>query len=216
MKKKIIALIATLVLSGTNVYAQFNTIREKTVRYKVIVINDVAEKHKEISLVNDTSQTKGASAVDTLQQQKPSKIAERTKRTIGVSYPLRNIVVTSPYGYRRNPFTGKRTFHNGIDLRANYEPVYSMLSGRAIKVSKNKNSGIYVILRYGNFTVSYCHLSNALVKKGDYIIAGQPIGISGNTGRSTGPHLHINIKMKNRTINPLIFIKNQIKQDKSN
>ncbi len=200
MKQTIIALIATFVLSGTNVYAQFNTVREKAVRYKVNVINDEVEKQKEVSLVSDTSQTKGASAVDTLQQQKPSKTAERTKHTIGVSYPLRNIVVTSPYGYRRDPFTGKRTFHNGIDLRANYEPVYSILPGEVVKVSRNKRAGIYITVKSGNFLISYCHLYSASVRNGDYLNAGQTLGISGNTGRSTGPHLHITIKYKSKSI----------------
>ncbi len=202
MKQTIITLIATFVLSGTNVYAQFNTIREKAVRYKVNIINDVAEKHKEISLVSDTSQTKGASAVDTLQQQKPSKTAERTKHTIGVSYPLRNIIVTSPYGYRHDPFTGKRTFHNGIDLRANYEPVYSILPGEVVKVSRNKRAGLYITVKSGNFLISFCHLSTASVQKGDFLYAGQSLGVSGNSGRSTGPHLHLTMKYYQKAMNP--------------
>ncbi len=206
MKQTIIALIATFVLSGTNVYAQFNTVREKAVRYKVNVINDEVEKQKEVSLVSDTSQTKGASAVDTLQQQKPSKTAERTKHTIGVSYPLLNIVVTSPYGYRRDPFTGKRTFHNGIDLRANYEPVYSILPGDVVKVSRNKRAGIYITVKSGNFLISYCHLSSVSVQKGDGISNGQEIGVSGNSGRSIRAHLHLTAKYRNQYINPKYFL----------
>ncbi len=207
MKQTIIVLIATFVLSGTNVYAQFNTVREKAVRYKVNVINDEVEKQKEVSLVSDTSQTKGASDVDTLQQQKPSKTAERTKHTIGVSYPLRNIVVTSPYGYRRDPFTGKRTFHNGIDLRANYEPVYSILPGEVVKVSRNKRAGIYITVKSGNFLISYCHLSSVSVQKGDHLNAGQTLGISGNTGHSTAPHLHITIMHNHTMVNANLFLK---------
>ncbi len=189
-------------------YAQFNTIREKTYGYKVEVIDESNEtnKQKEVSRqVCDTSKTTMVSVADSILQQKPMQIEERTKHEKLVSYPLRNIVITSPFGYRRDPFTGKRTFHNGIDLRANYEPVYSMLPGRVIKVSKDKRSGIYVTLKSGNFLISYCHLSSVTVRKGDYLNAEQTLGISGNTGRSTGPHLHLTIKYKNESINPTFF-----------
>ena len=207
MKQTIIALITTFALSGSDVYAQFNTIRERVVRYKVEVISEEAEKRKEATHVSDTSQTKGASAVDALQQQEPIKTAERTKHTIGVSYPLRNIVVTSPYGYRRDPFTGKRTFHNGIDLRANFEPVYSMLPGEVIQVGHDKRAGIYITIQTGYFTITYCHLSNVLPKKKQFVKASERIGISGSTGRSTGPHLHITCKdRKQNHFNPLVLL----------
>ncbi len=199
-----------MLLNFSMAYAQFNTIREKTYRYKVEVIDESNDTNKQIEVSQqlcDTSKTTMVSVADSIQQQKPIQIEERTKHEKLVSYPLRSIVITSPFGYRRDPFTGKRTFHNGIDLRANYEPVYSMLPGRVIKVSKDKRSGIYVTLQHGNFTVSYSHLSNTIVRKGDYLVAGQPVGISGSTGRSTGPHLHITIMLKEGFFNPSQFFK---------
>ncbi len=189
-------------------HAQFNTIREKTYRYKVKVIDESndANNQKEVSQqLCDTSNTTMDSVAESTHQQKPIQKEKRTKHEKLISYPLRNIVITSPFGYRRDPFTGKRTYHNGVDLRANYEPVYSMLPGKVIKVSKDKRSGIYVTVKSCNFLISYCHLSSVSVRKGDYLVAGQPIGISGNTGRSTGPHLHISLKLKNRYLNPLII-----------
>ncbi len=190
--------------------AQFNTIKEKTYRYKVEVIDESndANNQKEVSLqLCDTSNTTMASVADSIHQQKPIQKEKRIKHEKLVSYPLRNIVITSPFGYRQDPFTGKKTFHNGVDLRANYEPVYSMLPGKVIKVSKDKRSGIYVTVKSSNFLISYCHLSSVSVRKGDYLVAGHPIGISGNTGRSTGPHLHLTIKVGGKAINPLLLFK---------
>ncbi len=125
---------------------------------------------------------------------------------MSVSYPLKKIMVTSPYGRRKDPFTGKRSNHKGLDLRASGEEVYSMMSGEVVKVSYDKRSGNYVSIRHGDYTVSYCHLSKALVKKGAQVLPGEVVAISGNTGRSTGPHLHITAKYGKKHIDPAILL----------
>ena len=125
---------------------------------------------------------------------------------MSVSYPLKKIMVTSPYGRRKDPFTGKRSNHKGLDLRASGEEVYSMMSGEVVKVSSDKRSGNYVSIRHGDYTVSYCHLSKALVKKGAQVMPGEVVAISGNTGRSTGPHLHITAKYGKKHIDPAILL----------
>lgn len=84
--------------------------------------------------------------------------------------------------------------HNGIDLSARYENVYSMFPGTVVRVGQDGRSGKYVTVRTGNYTISYCHLSQQLVKESDFIVAGTTIAVSGNTGASTGPHLHITAK----------------------
>jgi len=76
---------------------------------------------------------------------------------------------------------GKRALHNGINLRADNEEVYAMMFGRVEKVGRDGRSGIYVTLRHADYLVSYCHLSQAQVRKGDIVLAGQPVGVSGNT-----------------------------------
>ena len=124
---------------------------------------------------------------------------------MSVSYPLKKIMVTSPYGRRKDPFTGKRSNHKGLDLRASGEEVYSMMSGEVVKVSSDKRSGNYVTIRHGDYTVSYCHLSKILVKKGTQVLPGEVVAISGNTGRSTGPHLHITAKYGKKHIDPAIL-----------
>lgn len=125
---------------------------------------------------------------------------------MSVSYPLKKITVTSPYGRRKAPFTNKRSNHKGLDLRARNEEVYAMMPGRVVKVSSDKRSGNYVTIRHGDYTVSYCHLSKALVKKGAQVMPGEVVAISGNTGRSTGPHLHITAKYGQKHIDPAILL----------
>ncbi len=112
--------------------------------------------------------------------------------------------ITSHYGYRIDPFTAKRKFHSGIDLSAsNNEKVYSMTNGRIKSVGYDKNGyGNYIIIETGDFEFTYAHLTASIGKKGTYIKAGTPIGLSGSTGRSTGEHLHLTIKHKRKSIDP--------------
>ena len=128
------------------------------------------------------------------------------ERYMSVSYPLRRIKVTSPYGYRKDPFTGKRKFHGGLDLHARGDEVMAMMSGRVIKVGQDKISGKYVTLRHGRYTVSYCHLSKILVVRGTMVRPRDVVGITGSTGRSTGEHLHITCKMDGRSVNPSVML----------
>lgn len=132
-------------------------------------------------------------------------------RYLSVCYPLKKMTVTSNYGSRRDPFTGKKTFHSGMDLKANKEEVYCMFDGVVQKIGSDNRSGLYVILRHGEYTVSYCHLSQVKCSVDDRLFAGDLVGISGNTGRSTGPHLHITCKYKGESRNPVVLI-NYIKE----
>jgi len=96
--------------------------------------------------------------------------------------------------------------HNGIDLSARYENVYSMFPGTVIKVGQDSRSGKFVTVRTGDYTISYCHLSQQLVKENAFVYAGTNIAISGNTGASTGPHLHITAKKDGKAFNPAILL----------
>jgi murein DD-endopeptidase MepM/ murein hydrolase activator NlpD len=117
--------------------------------------------------------------------------------------------LTSGYGNRIDPFTGKRAFHEGIDLAVpeNTE-VVSCGTGRIEKAGYNRTNGNYIIIDHDNKYKSYYgHLSRVNVKKGDEVEKGQVIGLSGNTGMSTGPHIHFQISFGGKTINPLSIIK---------
>ena len=123
-----------------------------------------------------------------------------------VALPLEKIHINSGFGMRRHPIYHKRIMHNGIDLSARYEKVYSMFPGTVIKVGQDSRSGKFVTVRTGDYTISYCHLSQQLVKENEFVNAGTNIAISGNTGASTGPHLHLTTKKDGQAINPTIML----------
>ena len=123
-----------------------------------------------------------------------------------VALPLEKIHINSGFGMRRHPIYHKRIMHNGIDLSARYEKVYSMFPGTVIKVGQDSRSGKFVTVRTGDYTISYCHLSQQLVKENEFVNAGTNIAISGNTGASTGPHLHLTTKKDGKAFDPTILI----------
>lgn len=131
-----------------------------------------------------------------LSQQAPFSQRERLLATyMSVSYPLVTIHITSHYGYRATPFTGRRTLHNGIDLRAaNRSEVYAMLAGRVVSAGHDRASGNYLTIKSGFYIITYCHLSCILVRKNLAVAPCFLVALSGNTGRSTGLHLHISLK----------------------
>lgn len=131
---------------------------------------------------------------------------EQTDRLPALVSPLRQIFVTSPFGWRRDPFTKSKARHSGLDLRAYYEPAYAMMYGEVICVGKDKRSGLYVTIRHGDFTVSYCHLSKVTVTIGTLVVPGTIVAITGNSGKSTAPHLHLSVKKDGRHIDPAILL----------
>ncbi len=135
-----------------------------------------------------------------------TKYTESSAIYNGISLPLKRIKVTSPFGMRKDPFTGEWRMHNGIDLYAENDEVYAMLAGTVKKVGYDSRSGNYVILQHGEYTISYCHLSAVTVKENMPVLAGDVVGITGNTGRSTGEHLHITCRKDGRYLNPSIVL----------
>ncbi len=119
--------------------------------------------------------------------------------------------ITSPFGNRvRN---GKTEFHNGIDMKANYENVYSVLDGIVTETGwDNKGAGNYIKIKHFNrFETAYLHLSEIYYRDGEYVKAGFVIAKSGNSGNSTGPHLHFSVKEFGQSINPTHFLNDLIK-----
>lgn len=125
----------------------------------------------------------------------------------------RKISITSPYGARTHPIFGTSKFHNGIDLAANYENVYSVLDGIVTETGwDNKGGGNYIKIRHFNrFETAYLHLSEIYYRAGERVNAGFIIAKSGNSGNSTGPHLHFSVKEFGQSINPAHFLNDLIK-----
>ena len=128
-----------------------------------------------------------------------------------VALPLKDIHINSPFGMRRDPMNRRKgRMHYGLDLRAKYEDVYSMLPGTVTAVGTTTADGKYVTIDYGICTCSFLHLSKIDVANGQHVSAGQKIAISGNTGRrTTGPHLHLSCKWSDtgKYFDPRILLK---------
>ena len=201
MKRKIVALWVISCLAVSSAKAQFNTVSDNVCRYKV--------KKVEEKFLLPANQPVDSIQANLLQQETDS-VDSKQKQWISsypsITYPLKSIKVTSPYGYRRDPFTGKLSWHNGLDLRAKNEPAYSMMEGIVEKIGYDSRSGNYVTLKHGNYHVSYCHLSSVIVGKGERVFSGTIVGVTGNTGRSTGCHLHLTCKKDGESFNPTILL----------
>lgn len=113
--------------------------------------------------------------------------------------------VTSRFGYRRNPFTGRgREMHSGVDLRGRTgENIKTTAKGTVTFAGYKGGYGNVVMIRHANgFETRYGHLSRIRVKRGQRVDVGSVIGLLGSTGRSTGPHLHYEVIKNGKNLNP--------------
>jgi murein DD-endopeptidase MepM/ murein hydrolase activator NlpD len=123
-------------------------------------------------------------------------------------YPIR-ARLTSPFGWRDDPFTGARTYHAALDLAAALgTPVKASMKGTVSSAGQNAVYGKFVIITHSNgYQTMYGHLSAISVAQGTTVEQGAKIGEVGSTGRSTGPHLHFALFKNSRAVNPLEFLK---------
>lgn len=119
--------------------------------------------------------------------------------------PLRRgYYISSRYGWRNNPFVGRRTFHNGVDMATSQgTAVYAALDGTVIQTGYDVTFGNFVVIaHHSGYQTMYAHLSKILVERGKRVTTNTRIGNVGNTGQSTGPHLHFTVYKNRSTINP--------------
>lgn len=112
--------------------------------------------------------------------------------------------VSSPYGMRTHPVLGIKKLHNGVDLKVpEGTPVMAAQSGTVATAKEDRFNGKYIVIDHGyGVRTSYCHMSQLDVKEGDEVERGAGIGLSGNTGRSTGAHLHFTLHVGSDTVDP--------------
>ncbi|WP_431293346.1 M23 family metallopeptidase [Pedobacter sp. P26] len=122
------------------------------------------------------------------------------------SLPLKSLKLTSPFGGRIHPVTGKSDFHRGIDLSARCEPVLAVLPGVVSAAGFDPILGNYIKIEHGDIQSIYGHLRMACVRVGDLVEAGSFLGITGSTGRSTGEHLHFALKFQGCYVDPLRYL----------
>ena len=124
-----------------------------------------------------------------------------------IASPLKHLKQTSGFGWRIHPITGKFLFHRGVDLAARNDTVFSIMNGVVTKIGNNPVIGNYILITHPDDVQSvYGHLSAIAVLPDDQVTAGQPIGITGATGRVTGEHLHFSIKYYGHELSPLAFL----------
>ena len=115
--------------------------------------------------------------------------------------------ITSYFGYRRDPFTSRHSGHSGVDFAAYYgAPIVAASNGTVTFTGWQGAYGRLVIVRHSNgYYTRYGHCSKILVRRGQAVSQGQTIALVGSTGRSTGPHVHYEIRQNQRAFNPLRF-----------
>ncbi len=116
--------------------------------------------------------------------------------------------ISSGFGYRRDPFNGGGAMHSGLDFRAPYgSPIYAAADGVISYVGYKGGYGKTVEISHGNGLMTrYAHMSRYSAQVGQRVAAGRLIGAIGSTGRSTGPHLHFEVRVNNRAVNPRPFL----------
>ncbi|MBO8172164.1 MAG: M23 family metallopeptidase [Bacillaceae bacterium] len=115
---------------------------------------------------------------------------------------------TSSFGYRRDPFNGRASFHDGIDIANHYNtPIYATADGTVILAQRKSGYGNQIKIYHGyGISTSYSHLARMVVSPGSKVKKGQVIGYMGSTGRSTGPHLHYMVYENGEPVNPMKYL----------
>ena len=124
--------------------------------------------------------------------------------------PINDGWYSSNFGYRIDPFSGQQTYHEGVDFPAESgTPIVAAASGKVVASEWHREYGKMIEIDHGNGLVSrYAHASTVAVREGDLVVRGQQIATVGSTGRSTGPHLHFEVRLNGVPQNPARFLQN--------
>lgn len=128
---------------------------------------------------------------------------------IPMGKPIKGGWISSYYGYRLDPFNGKKTFHHGLDITGKLgSNIDAVADGIVSWTGKQNGYGQIVEIEHGNgYITRYAHNKSLTVTKGDRVKKGQQIALMGSTGRSTGPHVHFEVLLDGKTVNPYQFVK---------
>ncbi|GAA0136699.1 M23 family metallopeptidase [Paenibacillus sp. YSY-4.3] len=151
--------------------------------------------------------------LDEIEKNVPTTLQKAKQTQYSISgtpseWPTLSTRLTSNFGYRTDPFTGKAAFHAGIDIAGKIgDPVYAAAAGKVVAAESNRSRGKYIIIQHPNGLQSwYMHLNEIKVSEGDTVKKGQTIAKLGNSGRSTGAHLHFEIVKGDKKVNPLSYL----------
>lgn len=157
----------------------------------------------------DISQQMEAMIPQLLKTQKAIARYQQTLQITPTIWPTGSRKVTSLFGIRKDPFTGQATYHAGLDISGNTgDPIYAAADGIITLAERDRVHGINVMIDHGRgISTRYLHLNRYTVDIGNKVTKGQLIGELGSTGRSTGPHLHYEVSINGKNVNPEPYIK---------
>lgn len=141
------------------------------------------------------------------QRSRPMK--QRRKRTVPeLAWPMEQVQVTSNFGYRRHPIFKTRRLHKGMDLQARQgDRIFAAAVGRVVTAHRHRSYGLHVVIDHGDgVQTTYSHMSALLVKRGDMVEMGDEVGLAGRTGQTTGVHLHFELLIDDRPVDPRKFL----------
>lgn len=174
--------------------------------YKSNTRNDIKSKLKIVREIYD-NESKSKSA-KILELKNLNFKYNRYLDSLPFGKPVEKLIILSEYGWRTDPFSETRTFHYGIDLHTVInQPIMATGNGEIIRSGWLSGFGKCIEIKHSlGYTSLYGHLNKLLVKKGDKVSKGDTIGLSGSTGRATGVHLHYEIHLNDKKIDPYKYL----------
>jgi murein DD-endopeptidase MepM/ murein hydrolase activator NlpD len=163
---------------------------------------------RKLAELSTKAKVQSISLTDLYSKAKEQQLLVARKPSINPISPADHVWLTSTFGARKDPFSGRRKMHHGIDLAGRVGTKIYASGGGVVEVAEHNRYGYgkEVIIDHGfGYRSIYAHLHDILVSAGDTIKRGQLIGTLGNTGRSTGPHLHYEIRKNDRAVNPMYY-----------
>ncbi len=181
----------------------------------LIGLNDFKERQKQKEIVKKSEQKKEEKQkIEKKDKELDNDILTKKEfillsKLIPNSKPLKYKRISTKFGFRIHPITKRKQFHPADDLTADIgTPIYAPADGVVVYAGKKKFYGYFLLIQHGlGFSTAYGHLHRIGVKSGDYVKKGDLVALSGNTGRSTGPHLHYEIRYLSKWLDPEPFMK---------
>jgi murein DD-endopeptidase MepM/ murein hydrolase activator NlpD len=168
--------------------------------------NLMREMHQQVAQTNLTAKKQA------LDFEHLIKMLEKKRNLLASTPSIRPINgwITSKFGYRKSPFTGRKEFHSGLDIsNKSGTKIIATADGRVSYAARKMYIGNLVVIDHGHGRVTkFGHLKKILVKRGQQVKRGDVIALLGNTGRSTGPHVHYEVRINGTPVNPLKYILN--------
>ncbi len=166
----------------------------------------IREMHEQVGQIDHATKTQALDFTNLIKE------LEQKRNLLASTPSIRPVEgwISSRFGYRKSPFTGRKEFHAGLDIATHSgTKLVATANGRISYAARKGYIGKMVIIDHGfGMVTKYGHLKKILVKRGQKVKRGDVIGLIGNTGRSTGPHVHYEVRINGTPVNPLKYILN--------